>query len=123
MVDQPPDDKSRHQLHSEERAAKAARVAETMERRKREEARIRVAVDQILKTEAGRILFSYLFHLCGYNRSSIAVDPVSGEVQTVATQHNEAMRLVYLKLRSKASRALLAPVEDAAESTDATQEK
>lgn len=110
-----PQEKPRHQTHSEESAHKKALQEEARAQRGHEEAKLRVAVDEMLRTPAGRAVMIFLFHLCGYNRSSIAADPYTGEVQTVATQHNEAMRLVYLKLRAKASRELLAPVEAEAE--------
>lgn len=109
------EDKPRHQAHSEEASAKRALQAKFAERRKREEARVRIAVAAIGNTPAGKTLFAYLFNLCGYNRSSIAVDPTTGDVQTLATQHNEAMRLVYIKLRAKLPADLRAEIEAAAE--------
>ena len=114
MADQGEDARS-PSARAEEIARKRALQLKAADFRKRREAKIRVAIDAVLKTPAGRELWAYLFHLCGYNQSSIAVGP-DGDVQDRATQHNEARRLVYIQLRKLASRSLLVPVEDAAES-------
>lgn len=88
---------------------------EAEENRQREEAQLRAAVDAVLRLESGRVFWAYLFKLCRYNQSSIAIDPATKDIQTIATQHNEAMRLVYLMIRAKASPELLKEAEHLAE--------
>lgn len=85
------------------------------ELRRRRDSRDRIAAAEVAKTPAGRVFITMLFNLCGYNRSSIASDPVTGDLQPDATYHNEAMRLVYLKVRAKLPPDLRAQIEAAAE--------
>ena len=108
-------DKPRHQAASEDLAHKQALIAEARVRRAKEEAKVRRAWDALLRTEDGRIVWADLFRFCGYNRSAFAVDPATGELQPLASAHNETLRSVYVELRRKVSPAVLAPVEFAAE--------
>ena len=108
----------------EEKARRQGAIAEAAEKRRAHELRIRVAVDAVLQTEPGRVLWAHLFNICGYNRSSLAVDPRSGDAMTQATQHNEAMRMVYLKMRSLVSPEVLVKAERLAEfGVDGVNEK
>jgi len=91
-------DKSRHQIQAEKSATREAVIDKALEGAKKRDVAIRKALDGLLlmDSDSGRVVLKYLYHLCGFNRSSIAVAPATGEVQTIATQHNEAMRLVYI---------------------------
>jgi len=80
-----------------------------------EEERLHAAVDNVLRTEAGRIVFKYLFKICGYNQSSIVVNPHTAEVNERSVIYNEARRGIYIQLRRQATHNLLAPMEEAVE--------
>ncbi len=99
-----------------ERAAllKQKRIA-AIKRMKEERQQLRMALDEVLRTDGGKVLFKYLFNLCGYNKFLVAVDRVSGEVQSGASTYNDARRDTYVTLRRLAPLALLVPVEMAAE--------
>ena len=75
----------------------------------------RVAIDTVLKSNAGQTLFAHLFEICGYNLSNTAADRKTGDYQPLASAYNDARRSVYIDLRNRATVALLAPVELAAE--------
>lgn len=107
--------KPRHQTHAADLVRKRVAIEAQEERKKRELIKLRSAVDAMLRSEAGQIVWVHLFHLCGYNQSSL-VRRSDGELAPLATEAQEAQRLVYLKLRSLASRGLLVKVEDDAES-------
>lgn len=99
-----------------------SRLEDAQKRRITEDARLRGHIDNVLRTESGRALFAYLFKDCGYNQSSIIVNPNSMELNLTSTAHNEARRSVYVRLRKKASASLLHPAEELAES-GMTEEK
>ncbi len=93
------DEKTRLQEHVEESKRKKAHLALLEERRKRAAERFRSAVNEQLKTRAGMDMLVGLFHLCGYNLTSVVSDPESGEVLDRATSYNDARRSVYVDLR------------------------
>ena len=113
--EQEPADKSRFMARAEDAAHQKALIERAAEFRRSKARRVRVAIDTVLKTEAGRTLFTHLFEACGYNRSSVAVDPTNRDYQPLASAFNDARRSVYINLRDLATPALLAPVELAAE--------
>lgn len=76
--------------------------------------RLAKSVDEVLRTEAGRALWVHLFHLCGYNTTSLSRKN-DGEVAPLSTECKEAQRLVYIRLRGLASPELRAVVEQMAE--------
>jgi hypothetical protein len=78
------------------------------------DAKLHEAVDTILRTEAGRRVFAHLFHLCGYNVSSL-VRQSDGEIALLSTECREAQRMVYIRLRNLASYDLLRAAEELAE--------
>jgi hypothetical protein len=84
--------------------------------------KLREAVDTVLRTEAGRKVFAYLFHACGYNVSSLSRKG-DGEIASVATECREAQRMVYIRLRNLASYDLLRVAEDQAERPDSVVPK
>jgi hypothetical protein len=110
-----PEETPRHRASAEESARRRAAAALVAEERKRRESEIRVAVDVVLRTAAGRKLWAYLFHACGYSVTSLS-HRADGEVAGVATECKEAQRLIYLNLRKLASPELRAQAELEAES-------
>jgi hypothetical protein len=88
---------------------------EHRQKRLAEERKLCQAIDAVLKTDAGRVLWAELFTRAGYNKSSIVVNPMTGEVKTEATVYNESRRKFYIELRERASPSLLLPVEEMAE--------
>lgn len=113
----------RHEAVAEASAARAAAVKSAAEKKDRAEKRLRGAVDAVLKTEPGRVLWAHLFQVCGYNITSLE-HRTDGELAPLATEAREAQRLIYIRLRSLPSRALREAAEIFAESeTESTQEK
>jgi len=85
---------------------------EEAERKKQEEAdkaniRMRRTVAKILKTQEGRDVFTYLYHVCQYPKTAIALSPFMGE----AAIYSAARRSVYERLREFASPEALIPIE------------
>jgi hypothetical protein len=72
-------------------------------------------IDEVLRTEAGRALWAHLFHICGYNQSSLTLNRQTGEVASLSTECKEAQRRIYLDIRNRASRELRAVAEELAE--------
>ncbi len=97
-----------------ERAASQKAAREKLEAKA---AKLRASVDEVLRTEAGRALFVHLFHICGYNQADIPQDALK-HVDSGELLYNTTRRSIYVKLRALASRALLTPVEEAAEISD-----
>lgn len=116
------EEKPRHQAQAESAAARAAAVAAGAALRKKKAGELRIAVNALLKTPHGRTFWAHLFEVCGYNVSSLTKRG-DGDIAVLSTECKEAQRLIYINLRKLASRELLAPVEDAAESDDIQEEK
>ena len=113
----------RHETVAAASAARTAAVKASAEKKDRAERRLRSAVDAVLKTEPGRVLWAHLFQVCGYNITSLE-HRTDGELAPLATEAREAQRLIYIRLRSLPSRALREAAEIFAESeTEPTQEK
>lgn len=72
-------------------------------------------IDEVLRTETGRALWAHLFHACGYNQSSLTLNRQTGEIAVLSTECKEAQRRIYIDLRGRASRELLAVAEQLAE--------
>lgn len=109
------DEKTRFQEDLEERRRRQAVLAALKEKRDKATRRFRASLNALLENEAGKDFIISLFHLCGYNQSSTVSDPHTGEVNLVATAHNEARRSVYVDVRKNANPDLLAVVEKMAE--------
>ena len=73
------------------------------------------AVDVVLGTEEGRLVFAHIFHLCSYNMNSSVVDPRNSEILPSSSAYNDGRRSVYVGLRRLASYDLLKAAEDLAE--------
>lgn len=108
------DEKTRFEAASDERRRRREEFEKGKEARERRTARLRVAADEVLKTEAGQLLWAELFRLCGYNESSLS-HRADGEVAELATEAKEAQRFIYLRMRELASPELLAAAEFYAE--------
>lgn len=104
------EEESRLEMHA--RRAQSRKLI--LERAAAKERALRAAVDEVLRTEAGRTVFKFLFSICGYDQADIPQDALRN-VDSGVLLYNTTRRSVYVKLRSKASRALLTPVEEAAE--------
>ena len=81
------------------------------------------SIDKLLQTDEGRDLWVYLFHECGYNKSSLRLSRASGELLPLSTEAAEARRLLYIEPRALASRDLLSSVEAQAETPVVAPEK
>ena len=88
---------------------KTARLEEAKRR-----ARLRRGIDKMLKDDDGREVLKYLHDICGWNKSGVVVTAVG--IDTQATTYNECRRDIYRRLRALATRTLLTPVEEEAES-------
>ncbi len=104
--------------NEETRQEKQSRMARAREdaanKRVAEDRKLRASVDAVLRTEAGREVFKFLFHLCGWVQADVPLDH-DGRVNEGTLIHNATRRFVYARIRAKASRALLEPAEAAAE--------
>lgn len=113
----------RHETAAAASAARAAAVKSAAEKKERAQKRLRAAVDAVLKTEPGQILWAHIFQICGYNSTSLE-HRTDGELAPLATEAREAQRLIYIRLRSLPARALREAAENFAESeTEIKEEK
>ncbi len=80
-----------------------------------EEEKLAKSIDEVLRTEPGRVVWAHLFHICGYNQSSLTLNRQTGDVAVLSTECKEAQRRIYLDLRNRASRELRAVAEELAE--------
>ena len=92
-------EKSRFMARAEESAHQKALVERAIEARKMKLRKVKAALDTVLKSDAGRTLFTHLFEACSYNRSSVAVDMKTGDYQPLASAFNDGRRSVYINLR------------------------
>lgn len=77
---------------------------------------LRRAVDVVLSTEEGRLLWAYLFNDCGYNRSVLRISRTTGDLAPLSTEAAAAQRDVYVRLRNLPThRDLLTAAEELAE--------
>jgi cytochrome c5 len=95
---------------SEEKNKEELRKAQAAAREE-EVKRLRESINTVLKTPEGKRVFGYLCRICGFNKSSLCINPTSREVQAESTTYNEAMRKVYLLLRELAEPDLLKEIE------------
>lgn len=98
-------------------AAREKIISDATALRKREETKLKTAVDTVIQTEAGQVLWKWLFHKCGFNVTSLT-RKTDGEIAELSTHCKEAQRLVYLQLRALASPELLHKVEAFAETIE-----
>lgn len=85
-----------------------------LERARAEDRKLAASIDKLLTLEEGKTLFKYLHTICGWAQADVPVDKL-GRVNTDELQHNATRRAIYAKLRAKATRSLLTPVEEEAE--------
>lgn len=65
----------------------------------------------IAKTDSGIEYIRYIRDICGFEKLSISMNPISGEISERNTIYNEARRSVYLELRKYFPKKLLAKIE------------
>ena len=58
------------------------------------------AINRLVKTQDGKVFINWLMKLCGFARSSIVVDPATGNICAEASAYNEARKTVYYRIRS-----------------------
>ena len=93
----------------EEVAAKAI-----VEKREAFTKRLKTSIDDLLKTDSGRTLFTHLYHVCGYAQADVPLDKL-GQVENGLLLYNATRRAIYINLRGLATKELLLPVELEAE--------
>ncbi len=111
----------------ETRQERQARVAKAREdaanKRVAADRKLKASVDAVLRTEAGQELFKFLFNVCGWAQADVPQDNL-GRANEGVLLYNATRRAIYGKIRAKASRALLTPIEEAAEAEmESTQEE
>ena len=89
-------------------------MTDAQEAARREAARLRQSVDAVLKTEAGQVMWGFLFRVCGYNKTSLT-QKTDNDIAEMPTACKEAQRLVYIELRKLASPEILARTDQVAE--------
>lgn len=108
--------------HEANRARNAADVAREREEAQRQAARLRAAVDALLKTEEGRLVWGWFFERCGYNKP-VLMRLAGGDVAPLSTEALAAQREVYVAARKLATPELLARAEYETEFGVPLQEK
>lgn len=73
------------------------------------------SIAAVLRTDEGKDLWAWLFHTCGYNRSSLRISRVTGDLAPLSIEAAAAQRDIYVELRGLAPRGLLIEAEDLAE--------
>ena len=101
--------------HETDRLRRQTEAETEQDARKRRDNELRRAVDFLLKNDQGRIFWSYLFNICGYNKPSLTRFAGNGDVAPMSTECKDAQRLIYLELRKLATPELLAKMEFQAE--------
>lgn len=100
----------REQIRIELKAAKD----ESEEERQREQERLRRSVEAVLKTDAGKELWAWIYHRCGWASQILTVGK-DGDIATINTECLAAQREVYRDLRQLAPRELRVRAEEFAE--------
>ena len=85
--------------------------------------KLRIAVDNVLRTADGRILFGYLFQRCGYNKPTRAVDPRTNLLDVQSSLHHQSTREVYVDLRKLGAPSLIRAAEAEAEDAEIKEQK
>lgn len=75
------------------------------------------AVDEVLRSDAGRYLWAHLARECGFFETSLT-RRTDGELAALSIEAKEAQRFLYLKLREKASPELRRAAEALAENPE-----
>lgn len=96
------------------------------EQRKKTESenrKLRGAIDGVLRTENGKLLFKHLFYICGYNKLPIVQHPTTGLLLTDNMVYNVGRRGIYVQLRELATYDLLKVAEELAENPQENERK
>ena len=76
-----------------------------------EDKKLGIAIDTVLRTEAGQLLWAHIAKKCGMFESSLSRNPQTGEINPLGTEAQEAQRFFYLELRKLATPGLLRTAE------------
>lgn len=69
-------------------------------------------MNETFGSASGRNVLRHLMRICGYQQTSVTLDPTTRDVQIHAMMHNEARRGLYLEIRSFIREDTLAAVEN-----------
>lgn len=117
------EEKSRFKQHVDDAKRLKEQQARVKQRREREIARFHASITAVAKTKAGADFFIGLFHLAGYNRTSVVTDATTGEVLDGATNYNDARRSVYIDVRKHMDPELRADIEKLAEASEESEKE
>lgn len=98
------------QRMTKKRRAQSVELQKVLDREEVDAAELRVAIGEILETEAGKKFFKWLFPFCG-DGQLINVDAHSNEIRTHGTTYNLGRRAIYTAIRDKAPLVAIAGVE------------
>ena len=79
--------------------------------RKQKRKSITDSIRRAFATDDGKVALKYLHDFCGWDKSSVIMNPTTGEVYIKSGEHNESLRGVYAELRKLVSPQVLAIVE------------
>lgn len=86
--------------------------------------KLRKAFDKVLSTEEGQHVWGYLHRALGWDRPTLRISRVTGDLAPLSTEAAAALRDTYLEMRRIPKRELVAAAEELAENPPAkTQEK
>ena len=81
------------------------------EKRERKRKSTEGSIRRTFATDDGKVALKYLHDFCGWDKSSVIMNPSTGEVYTKSGEHNESLRGVYAELRKLVSPHVLAKIE------------
>jgi hypothetical protein len=98
----------------DERLSDAEKEARSAVQQKLAKQRLQTAriLNTVFSAPDGPEALRYIMGICGYQKTSVVGDPVSGNLHLEATLYNEAQRNVYLQLRALLRPELLVKVEN-----------
>lgn len=88
-----------------------AKKDEVDDLRKKQEGLVASHIKELCSTESGIAFLVYLKDLSGYQRSSVTMDPNTGELRSEGTMYNEGRRSIYLAVRRLMPESALTKVE------------
>lgn len=85
---------------------------EDKKQKKTESEKVREAITEIAKTEAGQVFFRYLSNKCHFNSSTIVGNPHTFDVNSIGSLAQEFQRRVYLDIRRAIPKHIRQKFED-----------
>lgn len=101
--------------HQDQREVAAAAEKEKREKQAAEAAALKRAVNRVLDSEDGRVLWRWIFDECGWVRPALSQGQVGGDLAPLRTECLAALRDFYRRLRALADPDLRVAAEDFAE--------